>query len=107
MIYLQNIYDKHGWKRASGYPAGTRIKILRNENGARTLMLKFPKGFRVESHMHMYNEQHFVLEGEYESEGKTFSSGDYRFIPAHKKHGSFISKTGGIILIIRDPQNDL
>ncbi len=106
MIHIANIYDKHGWKRASGYPIGTRMKILRDGNSAKTILLKLPKGFRIESHTHIYNEQYFVLEGEYESEGKIFSSGTYRFIPAHKNYGPFTSKTGAIILIIRDPKND-
>lgn len=103
MIHIKNIYDEFGWKKAEGYPVGTRIKTLREENGGKTILLKMPKGFHMEAHTHVYNEQHLVLEGQYESEGDVFSSGTYRFIPAHKNHGPFTSQSGAIVLVIWDP----
>jgi len=103
MKHITDIYDKLGWKKAIGYPIGTRIKILRESDGVKTILLKLPRDFNMESHTHIYNEQHFVLKGEYESEGKVYPSGTYRFIPAHKDHGPFTSKTGAIILVIWDP----
>ena len=102
MIHITNIYEELGWKQAVGYPVGTRIKILRDENGVKTVLLKLPKGFHMESHTHIYNEQHLVLEGEYDSEGVKFTSGTYRFIPAHNDHGAFTSKSGAIVLVIWD-----
>jgi anti-sigma factor ChrR (cupin superfamily) len=98
-------YDNIRWKKAPGYPVGTKIKILRDEGGIKTILLKLPKGFNMEAHTHVYNEQHFVLAGKYESEGKVYTSGNYRFIPAHKDHGPFTSKTGAVILIIWEPIN--
>ncbi|RPI66415.1 MAG: hypothetical protein EHM47_16705 [Ignavibacteriales bacterium] len=103
MIQTKNIYEQNGWGIAEEYPVGTEIKILRDQDGAKTILLKLPKDFRIESHTHVYIEQHFVLEGEYESEGKIYSSGTYRFIPAHKDHGPFTSKTGALVLVIWDP----
>lgn len=38
-----NIYDELLWEEADGYPKGTRIKTLRNEEGAKTVLLKLPK----------------------------------------------------------------
>lgn len=78
-------------------------KFCAMKNGAKTILLKLPAGFHMDSHTHIYNEQHVVLEGEYESEGKTFPSGTYRLVPAHKDHGPFTSKTGAVILVIWDP----
>ena len=51
----------------------------------------------------MYNEQHLVLDGEYESEGEVFASGTYRIIYAGQDHGPFTSKTGAILLVIWEP----
>ena len=102
MKHVTNIYDELGWKKATGYPVGTRIKVLRDENGAKTIMLKLPAGFQMDSHTHIYNEQHVVLQGEYESAGKVFPSGTYRSIPAHKDHGPLTSKMGAVILVIWD-----
>jgi len=102
MKHVTNIYDELGWKKAIGYPIGTRIKVLRDENGAKTVLLKLPAGLQMDSHTHIYNEQHVVLQGEYESEGKVFPSGTYRSIPAQKDHGPFKSKGGAVILVIWD-----
>lgn len=100
MKHVTNIYNELGWKKATGYQVGTRIKILLDQDGLKTILLKLPPGFIMNSHTHIYNEQHVVLEGEYESEDKVFQSGTYRFIPAHKDHGPFASKSGAVIMVI-------
>lgn len=102
MIHIKNIYDETGWENAEGYKEGTRIKTLRNDVDSKTVLLKLPQDFVLSSHTHVYNEQHLILEGEYESEGVKYHSGTYRFIPAHKDHGPFTSKSGAVILVIWD-----
>ena len=90
-------------KQPKGYPRGTREKTLRDEGNAKTVSLKLPKGFYMESHSHITTEQHLTIRGKYESEGKVYSSGKYRLIPAGVDHGPFESKTGAVILVIWDP----
>ena len=102
MIRILDIYDKLGWKQAKGYPLGTRIKILREEGNAKTILLKLPKGFYMDSHSHITTEQHFVIKGIYESDGKIYRSGTYQLIPAGVDHGPFESKTGALILVVWD-----
>jgi anti-sigma factor ChrR (cupin superfamily) len=102
LVHVKNIYDEAGWENADGYPKGTLIKTLRDEDGMKTILLKLPAGFNTEAHSHIFNEQHFVLKGEYESEGKLYSEGTYRLINAHKNHGPFTSKKGAVVLIIWD-----
>jgi anti-sigma factor ChrR (cupin superfamily) len=102
MIHVKNIYDETGWHNAEGYHEGTRIKKLRDDVDSKTILLKLPPGFVLNSHTHIHNEQHLVLEGEYESENRQYTSGTYRFIPAHKDHGPFTSKAGAIVLVICD-----
>lgn len=98
-------YEQMSWQKAEGYPEGTEIKVLREgkDGAARTALLKLAKGFDMEAHSHVINEQHLVLDGEYESEGKTHRAGTYRFIPKHTNHGPFKSTSGAIVLIIWDP----
>ena len=103
MTNVINIYDELGWEEAAGYPVGTRLKTLRDDHTAKTILLKLPPGFVMDSHSHVTPEQHLVLEGEYESEGSVYTSGTYQLIPAGTDHGPFKSKTGGIILIVWDP----
>jgi hypothetical protein len=96
-------YDEMDWEEATGYPTGTKIKILREENGAKTFLLNIPAEFDMEAHCHTGPEQHFVLEGEYQIEHKIYNKGFYRFIPAGVTHGPFLSRNGAIILVIWDP----
>lgn len=83
-----------------GCRVGTRKKTLRDEYGHKTVLLKLPKGFHANAHSHIYDEQHLIISGEYESEGKEFSHGTYRFIHAGQDHGPFSSQNGAVILII-------
>ena len=104
MKNIINIYDQLHWDEAMGYPKGTRIKVLRDENGAKTIMLKLPQEFYLESHSHVTAEQHFILEGEYESDGQIYEAGSYQLIHAHANHGPFTSKNGALVLVIYDPK---
>lgn len=99
-------YEKMKWADAPGYPEGSKIKILR-EGGpgeGKTFLRKIKKGFKMEGHSHTTVEQHIVLKGEYESEGKVFKAGTYRLIPKHETHGPFKSSQGAVILVIWDPE---
>ncbi len=93
-------YQKIEWADANGYPTGTKIKMLRKEGDSQTFLLKLAAGFDMEAHSHIAMEQHFVLEGEYESGGKKYGAGTYQFIPARTNHGPFISKNGATVLVI-------
>ena len=96
-------YEEMAWEEAMGYPTGTKIKVLRKEGEKKTFLLKLPKGFDMEAHCHTaLTEQHFVLEGSYRSEGKTYRRGSYRFIPREVTHGPFTSEEGAVILVIWD-----
>jgi len=103
MKNLMNLYDDAAWEDAEGYMSGTKRKVLRDENGARTVLLKLPAGFYMAPHSHVVCEQHFVLEGEYSSDGKRISKGSYQIFSPHDEHGPFESKDGAIILVVWDP----
>jgi quercetin dioxygenase-like cupin family protein len=97
-------YKEMNWEEAVGYPDGTRIKLLRKENGPNTVLLQLPQGFQMDAHCHTTTEQHFVLEGEYRSGEKTYRTGSYRIIPAGANHGPFQSEKGAVVLVIWDPE---
>ncbi|MEN8117980.1 MAG: cupin domain-containing protein [Bacteroidota bacterium] len=100
---MANIFDEYGWEKAVNYPEGTLRKVLRDENGAKTLLIKYPKGFKMDAHSHVTAEQHVVLEGSYTSNGKEYTAGSYELIAAHENHGPFESKEGALVLVIWDP----
>jgi len=103
MKYLLNLYDDLNWENADDYCKGTKRKILRDENGAKTVLLKLPKDFYMAPHSHITSEQDFVLEGEYISNGKSFPAGSYQIFSPGDEHGPFESKNGALILVIWDP----
>lgn len=98
-----NVFDDKGWDQADNYPEGTLRKVLRDENSAKTLLIKFPKGFYMDAHSHITAEQHFVLKGSYSSKGKKYTTGSYQLIAAHEDHGPFESEEGALILVVWDP----
>jgi len=102
MEQLIKNYEKMDWEDAPGYPAGTKIKVLRESDKEKTFILNLPPGFDMESHSHVCNEQHLVLDGSYISDNMAYDKGAYRYIPEHTSHGPFYSEDGAVILIIWD-----
>jgi hypothetical protein len=102
-------YEKMKWEDARGYPEGSKIKILRDGGSGegKTFLRKIKRGFKMEGHSHTTVEQHFVLQGEYESEGKVYKAGTYRLIPEHETHGPFKSSKGAVLLVIWDPEKQV
>lgn len=82
------------------YSQGTQIKVLRDDEQGRTVILKLPPGFKMEGHTHIKNEQHFVLKGQYEIDNKIYGEGTYQFIHSDMTHGPFTSKDGAEVLVI-------
>jgi anti-sigma factor ChrR (cupin superfamily) len=103
MRSIMNLFDEFNWIPADNYPDGTQKKMLRDENGANTFLLKLPKGFKMEAHSHVTTEQHLVIEGSYSSEGVNYPAGSYLIISAHENHGPFESEEGAMMLVVRDP----
>ncbi|MBN1927878.1 MAG: cupin domain-containing protein [Prolixibacteraceae bacterium] len=104
MNEIVNLFNNKKWIDAPGYPGGTQKRILHDENGVKTVLLKFPEGFYMEPHAHINAEQHFILKGEYISEGKVFHAGTFQSFKAHENHGPFESKKGALVLVIWFPQ---
>lgn len=90
------------WKDAAGYPPGAKEKVLSagSEMAPRSILLKIPSGWSMDSHSHNHTELHYVLEGGYESGDEIHSSGTFRVIPREVDHGPFSTKTGATILIV-------
>ena len=96
-----NIRDLE-WSGATEYPAGTEEKVLSigGSVAPRATMLRLPPGWRMDSHSHRFTELHYVLEGQVESQGRTYPSGTFRVIPKEVEHGPFTAETGAVVLVI-------
>lgn len=88
------------WEVSETHPKGTMTKVLRDEGEVRSFLLKLPAGFHMDPHTHTTNEQHFILEGGYETGGWKFGPGTYHFLPAHRTHGPYTSENGAMVLVI-------
>jgi anti-sigma factor ChrR (cupin superfamily) len=90
------------WQRAVGFPPGITWKVLRRDMRGRpcTALLKLPQGFSTHSHLHLVSEQHYVLSGAYQSQGRIFGPGSYRSIPKRVRHGPWQSMGGAVVLVI-------
>jgi quercetin dioxygenase-like cupin family protein len=93
------------WDSLSFFPGNAEVKILRTEaeGGGRTLLVRLPPNGEISPHSHLGVVQHYVLEGEYETEGETFGAGTYRLLPKHAKVGTISTAEGAVILMIYDP----
>ena len=61
MKKVYNIHENSDWVDAQGYPEGTKLKVLFDEGGVKTFLLKTPAGFNMAAHSHTHFEQHFPL----------------------------------------------
>ena len=102
MKKLINLYDDQNWEVANGYPAGTMAKILRDDSKVKTVLLKLPAGFHMAPHSHLTTEQNFLIEGEYELAGESYSAGSYQIFLPGDEHGPFTSKSGAMVLVVYD-----
>ena len=102
---LQEVVNCHDmeWQPAKSYPAGTMSKVLRDDHGHKTILLKIPPKFQMPAHSHNSLEQHYILEGSYEIDGQEYGEGTYQLIPPGFSHGPFFSQNGATLLVIWDP----
>ncbi len=103
MKNLKNLFDQMNWEKADNYPEGTFKKTLRDENGAKTILLRLPAGFSMEKHSHITVEQNLVLKGSFTYNDITYHEGSYQLFTAHENHGPYYSKEGALVLVVWDP----
>jgi quercetin dioxygenase-like cupin family protein len=85
--------------------AGVDLLVLhKNEStGGVTVLRRFRVGTTVPAHTHpLANESVYVLSGEWEESGVTYSTGAFFFAPKGVKHGPHVAKTEVISLTLFD-----
>jgi hypothetical protein len=93
------------WEPLRRFPGTAEVKDLRDEPecGAKTMLVRIPAGGHLAPHSHAGVVQHYVLEGEYECDGQSFTAGTYRRLPKHADVAPVSSERGVTLLIIYDP----
>jgi len=97
--------DDMSWRELREFPGTAEVKILREEpeGGAKAMLVRLAAGGQIIPHSHTAAVQHYVLEGQYETQGKTFAAGTYRCLPGHTDMAPISTKSGATILMIYDP----
>jgi quercetin dioxygenase-like cupin family protein len=92
------------WQELREFPGKGEVTVLRDEpkGGARSIIVRLPAGGQIVPHSHVGTVQHYVLEGECETQGKTLGAGAYRFLPKHANVSTIFTKEGVTILMIYD-----
>ncbi len=91
------------WKPGP-YP-GVQLMVLHQNDatGGVTVLRKFAAGAIIPAHIHTQaNESVFVLSGEWEEAGVTYTTGAYFFAPKGERHGPHHAKTEVISLTVFD-----
>jgi hypothetical protein len=100
---LTTFFEDADWQEAPGYPEGTKMKVLYDENGVKTFLLKAGKDITIDVHSHSYAEQHFSLQGEHSFGGQMFTGKTFRSFKPDEIHGQFEIKEGSILLVFWHP----
>ena len=78
-------------------------RILRGNTGGLVVLRKFKAGHTIPAHTHAEaNEWAYVLSGEWEESGTTYTTGALFFAPKGTRHGPHIARTEVISLTIFD-----
>ena len=96
--YITSAKDKT-WQPGP-YPGVELMVLHKNEaTGGVTVLRKFKSGVTVPAHTHpMANEYVYVLSGEWEESGATYTEGAFFFAPRGERHGPHVAKTEVISL---------
>jgi quercetin dioxygenase-like cupin family protein len=86
------------------YPGVELLPLHKNEQtGGVTVLRKFHAGMTIPAHIHPEaNESVYVLTGEWEESGITYTQGAFFFAPRGVAHGPHIAKTEVVSLTIFD-----
>ncbi|WP_454062054.1 cupin domain-containing protein [Candidatus Nitrospira salsa] len=92
------------WQELREFPGPAEVKVLREEKdlGAKTMLLRVPPQGKIIPHSHRGVVQHYVLDGHYETEGKSFGPGSFRLMPEHAEVAPITTEKGVTILMIYD-----
>ncbi len=84
---------------------GVELLILNKDEktGGMTLLRKFKTGIMVPAHIHSKaSESVYILSGEWEESGVTYTTGTYFHVPRGVRHGPHLAKSEVLSLTVFD-----
>lgn len=91
------VFAMHGeWKTLQ---TGVQIKLLRKVGTSKSFLIKMAANTSIDAHLHTYNEESFVIEGDITIEGIACHAGDYHYAYAGSQHQALKTLAGCTLLI--------
>lgn len=86
------------------YPGVELLLLHKNEQTDGVVILrKFRAGMTIPAHVHpLANEFAYVLSGEWEESGITYTTGAFLFAPRGERHGPHVARTEVVSLTLFD-----
>ncbi len=100
MEELSILAAKLPWEKSPSGDLQRKVLRVGADGKPKVALVRLEPGVSSVAHAHEQAENHYVLEGEYESQGGTYAAGSYRLIPPNKTHGPLLSKEGATLLVI-------
>ena len=93
------------WEKLTEFPGEGEVKRLRDQGSGMgmTLIVRLPAHGHITPHAHTAAVQHYVLEGEYQSEGRVYRAGTHRLLPGGADVADISTQNGATVLMIYDP----
>jgi quercetin dioxygenase-like cupin family protein len=103
-MFAYSAHQKDKSWQPGPYPGVELLVLHKNEKtGGVTVLRKFAAGVTVPAHIHpQANESVYLLSGEWEESGVTYSAGAFFFAPRGERHGPHVAKTEVISLTLFD-----
>ncbi len=96
------------WQGSSEFAGTPHVKVLREDRttGSKTLLVRLAPAGTIDPPTHAGTVQHYVLKGEYESQGVVYQEGTLRVVPKGSKASPITTTTGVTFLVVCDPTTD-
>ena len=78
---------------------GVQVKLLHHNGEAKSFLLKMDMHSSLPAHVHMFDEESFVLAGEVYLQGILCHAGDYHYAQAGSAHQAIHSAKGCTLLV--------
>ena len=93
------------WEGPQELRGNAHVKILRQDpsTGSKTYLVRLAPAANVSFDPHSSTTQHYLLSGEYESQGVVYREGTLRVIPEGSKSARITTTLGVTFLLVTEP----
>ena len=93
------------WKNLHEFPGNAEVQVFHEESRTKekAIIVRLPAGGHIDPRTHAANVHHYILEGEYKTQGKVLEASTYRLLPKFQDVSPITTQSGVMILMIYEP----